>query len=482
MRTKLFAVFSLIIIASMILSACGTQKIVETVVVEKQGQTIVVTATPEPVVAPAAKEFKSKDPTTWTEATFGDPETFDPALDYESGGIAVLQNVYDTLIFYKREDPNTFIPQLATEVPSLENGGISQDGKTYTFKVRTGVKFHDGSDMTVEDVAYSIQRGLLQGGTASPQWLLTEPLLGAGLYDVTDLFPASLVTTTLTAQGITGTETLNDDPANLAKMPAEELKKVCETVTSKIVADATNNTVTFKLEQPWAPFIPTLANSWGGVMSKKWAVANGAWDGDCATWQKFYGKSSDEINKTKIGTSEMGTGPYMIDHWTPGEEYVLKAFDSYWRTEPAWDGGPTGAPKLKTIIVKNVAEFSTRYAMLQAGDVDWAAVGSTADWPQMDDLTGETCDPQINCTPTAKPDAPLMVVKGYPTATRTDFFFTFELNTSGGNNFIGSGKLDGNGVPPDFFSDIHVRRAFAYCFNYDTYLNDVLLGEAVRST
>lgn len=41
--------------------------------------------------------------------------------------------------------------------------------------------------------------------------------------------------------------------------------------------------------------------------------------------------------------------------------------------------------------------------------------------------------------------------------------------------------MDGNGIPADFFSDIHVRKAFAYCFNYDAYLNDVLLGEGVRS-
>jgi peptide/nickel transport system substrate-binding protein len=60
-------------------------------------------------------------------------------------------------------------------------------------------------------------------------------------------------------------------------------------------------------------------------------------------------------------------------------------------------------------------------------------------------------------------------------------FFTFNINTAGGNNFIGSGQLDGNGIPPNFFSDAHVRKGFAYCFNYDTYNRDVLLGEGVRS-
>ena len=34
------------------------------------------------------------------------------------------------------------------------------------------------------------------------------------------------------------------------------------------------------------------------------------------------------------------------------------------------------------------------------------------------------------------------------------------------SNYIGSGQLDGNGVPPDFFSDLHIRKAFAYSFDF----------------
>ncbi|MCU0489485.1 MAG: ABC transporter substrate-binding protein [Anaerolineales bacterium] len=483
MRNKLFFVFSMLIVASMILSACATpapQTVIETVVVEKEGQTVIETVVvevpveaEEPEAAPV--EFTSADPTTFINASFGEAETLDPALDYESAGIQVIQNIYDTLIYYDKEQATEFIPQLALEVPTVENGGISADGKTYTFKIRPGVKFHDGSDMTVEDVAFTFQRGLLQGGTFSPQWLLTEPLLGAGYYDVTDL-----ITPTLAGPDV---ETLNDDPENLIKVPAEVLAATCEKVKSTIVADAAAGTVTFNLAQPWAPFVPTLANGWGGIMSKAWVGANGGWDGDCATWQNFYGKSSEQINETPIGSSAMGTGPYILDHWTKGEELVLVANENYWRTEPMWEGGPSGAPALKKVIEKNVEEFSTRFAMLQAGDADFAAVGSVADWPQMDTLTSQVCQLEDNnCEVFGEdPAAPLEMITGYPTASRTDFFFTFALDTSGGNNFMGSGMLDGNGIPPNFFSDLNVRLGFAYCFNYDVYLNDVLLGEAIRS-
>ncbi len=59
---------------------------------------------------------------------------------------------------------------------------------------------------------------------------------------------------------------------------------------------------------------------------------------------------------------------------------------------------------------------------------------------------------------------------------------TSTINTEGGNDFIGSGKLDGNGVPADFFSDVNVRKAFAYCFDWDTYIRDVEQGEGTQAT
>ena len=479
MRNKLFVLASLVIIASMVLVACaqptattapqpaqpGVTQVVQTSVV-KETQIVkevqVVTATP-PAAAPA-KEFKSKDPTTYTQVTFGGPETLDPALDYETAGSEVIQSVYDTLVWYNGGDPNTFVPNLATEVPNLENGGISADGKTITFKVRQGVKFHDGSDLTVDDVAYTFQRGLLQGGGSSPQFLLTEPLLGVGTSDVAELVDPKYV----------------DDPANLQKADPAKLEAACKQVTDAIVADKSANTVSFKLAQPWGPFLATVANGWGSIQSKAWVQKGGGWDGDCKTWQNFYAKTSAELNATPLGSTAMGTGPYKLDHWTPGEEVVLKANDSYWRTEPGWKGGPSGVARLKTVIIKQVDEFSTRYAMLQAGDADAITTGPD-NWPQMDTLVGESCDLTIDTCKVTDASKAIRRVGKLPSGSRTDAFFTFKLNTDGGNNFMGSGKLDGNGIPPDFFNDIHVRKAFAYCFNYDQYLKDVLQGEGVRS-
>ena len=67
-----------------------------------------------------------------------------------------------------------------TEVPTLENGGISADGKTYTFTIRQGVKFQEGADLTPEDVAYSFKRNMIVDPDGGPMWMLIEALTVTG--------------------------------------------------------------------------------------------------------------------------------------------------------------------------------------------------------------------------------------------------------------------------------------------------------------
>jgi peptide/nickel transport system substrate-binding protein len=89
-----------------------------------------------------------------------------------------------------------------------------------------------------------------------------------------------------------------------------------------------------------------------------------------------------------------------------------------------------------------------------------------------------SCDTQTGqCQPTDKPNNPLRRFTGYFAPVHTDAFFNFKVDETGGNNFLGSGKVDGNGIPADFFSDVHVRRAFAYCFDWDTFIKDTMQGQ-----
>jgi peptide/nickel transport system substrate-binding protein len=310
--------------------------------------------------APMTKTADSVNPDVITVVTSGDTDTLDPALAYDTSSGEIIQNVYETLIFYDGVATDKFVPQLATEVPTIENGGISADGKTWTFKIREGVKFHEGGDLTASDVAYSLQRGLLQGGYSSPQWLLAEPFFGVGLDDITMLVDEGA--------------SADDRESLLANDPAK-LVAACETVKAAIVADDAAGTVTLNLAQAWGPMLPTLANSWGSIMDSEWVVENGGWDGSCDTWQNYYGMTSAEDPFTSIAN---GTGPYKVSLWTPNEETVLEAFDGYWGT-PA---------NVKTVIRKIVEEFGTRFSMLQQGDADIIYVPAEQR-PQVDPLVGE---------------------------------------------------------------------------------------------
>ena len=77
---------------------------------------------------------------------------------YLSGGTKDQDASAITLEPLANYDPNgTMVPKLAVEIPSVENGGISEDLMSITWKLKEGVKWSDGSDMTAEDVVFTWQ-------------------------------------------------------------------------------------------------------------------------------------------------------------------------------------------------------------------------------------------------------------------------------------------------------------------------------------
>lgn len=355
-----------------------------------------------------SKSAAAPDPTTLTYVSFGDLDTMDPAWNYENVGGDLMGNVYDSLVTYEGPDPLGYVPQLAT---SWE---ITDEGKTYTFTIREGVKFHEGQDLTPEDVAYTFQRAILQGGLFSPQFLFTEPFFGIGTYDVAELVDPELA----------------DDPEGLQAADPAALLAACEQVTSAIVADDAAGTVTMHLAQGWAPFLSTLAGSWGSVLDKGWSVENGAWDGDCSTWQNFYGIGSDN---SPLRAVMNGTGPYILDHWTPGVETVLVANENYWRTAEvgsAWEGGPVGTAAIKTVVYLIVDEWSTRRAMLETGDADFVSV-PRAFIDQLADMVAQECVfdlvAGVHVCGDLDPSKALIVWIGQPSTSRTDVFFVLNI-------------------------------------------------------
>lgn len=103
------------------------------------------------------------------EGTTVDPAQVEPG----EGGETIITQVYERLVEFGPEGPE-LIPGLAEEVPTADNGLISEDGLTYTFPIRQGVVFHDGTELTAEDVKYSWDRAMTMNLPESSAGILID--------------------------------------------------------------------------------------------------------------------------------------------------------------------------------------------------------------------------------------------------------------------------------------------------------------------
>jgi len=379
-----------------------------------------------------------KNPDTIVEATIGGPETMDPHWSYDTASGEVIYHTYDCLIAYKGESLSEFVPMLATEVPSAKNGLIKDNGLTYIFPIRKGVKFQNGDILTPEDVEYSFERGMIFDRSGGPGWMLLEPLCGVGSIEEV-------------ATKVTGVENYGD------MFDGDELKPEYKDAMTKVYTDYVDKTVEvdgdkviFHLAQPYAPFLNIISHggSWGSIIDKKWSIAQGAWDGKADTWWKYHDPKCEE---DPLYATANGTGAFMLKKWIPEEVIMLERFNDYWQ----------GPAKIKNVVIKYVNEWTTRKLMLQTGDADMVYVPNQ----YMDEVTGMEG---------------VRVVEDLPTLQNAVSMFPWIINAEGNPN-IGSGKLDGEGIPSDFFSDIHVRKGFSYLFPYELFIDKIQKGRAIRN-
>ena len=89
-----------------------------------------------------------------------DVSTLDPAIGYDWQNWSMIKSLFNGLMDYK---PGT--TELTLDL--AESMDISEDGLTYTFKLREGVKFHNGRALTADDIKYSIER-TVNPATQSP--------------------------------------------------------------------------------------------------------------------------------------------------------------------------------------------------------------------------------------------------------------------------------------------------------------------------
>ncbi len=427
--------FAVALIAALLLASC-TPASSGTPIPRKAGT---------PGSGPAPSNRPAKNPDSLIEATISGPESLDPAWQYDTASEDVGIQVYETLLFPKKDSATDFVPMLAT------SWNVSSDGKTYTFNIRKNVKFQQGQPLTPEDVAYSFQRGMLQDRAGGPQWIMLEPFFGLNV------------------------QSFQDDV--VTKQFNGSFVAACQAVQKAVTFDNNAGTVTLNLKQPYGPMLQILAGSWASIISKPWAIQQGDWDGNCSDAQKFHNPSAEQDHLFKVMN---GTGPYMLTKWIPNQETDLASNPNYWNTSPLWAGGPSGVAKIKNVVIKVIPEWGTRFATFKTGDADINYV-DTQFYSQIDPLVKNTCNGNAQCT-VSNSNGSFTLWKGLPADEVATIFMTQHVNTGGGMpTQMGSGKLDGNGIPPDFFSDIHIRQAFNYCFDWDTYIKQVYNGEAIQS-
>lgn len=142
---SIWLVLSLTLAVSLILAACGGQATQPP-----------PAATQPPVAAteaPTEMAMQMGEPIVI--AMYQEPESLNPYLSVQT-----VVNVLATAVFQSLLDiapDGSFIPALATEVPSIANGGLSEDGLTITYKLREGVKWADGQPFTSADVKFTWQ-------------------------------------------------------------------------------------------------------------------------------------------------------------------------------------------------------------------------------------------------------------------------------------------------------------------------------------
>ncbi len=181
-----------------------------------------------------------------------EPVTLDPAIDFEGPGWAIEHCIFGNLLNYSSGPGSAgtkIVPDMATVVPTVANGGITNGGKTYIFHIRPGIKFAPpvNREVTAADFVYSFQRMMS---------LPTAP--AKGYY-----------------AGIVGLQAfLNGKAKTIAGYKA----------TGKY-------TLEVDLEQPIATFLNIMEMPFSAPVAKEWV----------ARWGK------------QVGRHPLGTGPYVAD-------------------------------------------------------------------------------------------------------------------------------------------------------------------------
>ena len=219
-----------------------------------------------------------------------DPSTLDPAFITDVSGGSIAAKLFNGLVRIGDNKNLHVVPDIA------KSWSTSPDGLTYRFRLRHGVKFSDGREVTAADFKYSFER-VLDRNTLSPNTWVLDRLAGAR-----EFMDGK-------AKGVEGIKVLGPYELEL------------------------------KLEKPFSPFLSLLAMTAAYVVPREEAGK-----------KQGYSFSSHPV----------GTGPFVVEKWTPNERLVLRARGDYFG----------GAPKIRGIVYRVIPEELTMVVEFELGNLD----------------------------------------------------------------------------------------------------------------
>ncbi len=361
--------------------------------------------------------------TTLVWETIGNPDYMDPHNNYESYGSWIHYNVYETLYTYEWDslDTDPTVPLLAK---SLE---ISSDGLNYTFTLRQGIKFHDGTPFNASAVQYNFERMLGTFDPSGPVWMVAEPILGGQAIE----------------------DAVYSEDTALHKQLWEQW--VADNRAGKgavIVLD--DYTVRIRLAYPYSPFLAAITYEVAAMISPTFVENNGG---------ITVGAHNEYIDK-----HTSGTGPYMLTEWVLDQRVVLTKNPNYWREDDAKTKFPN-AGYFETIIIKTNEDANSRILNLQTGAADsvyWPTTHAFQIYNNVsppafasNDGTVQSLDPNIK------------VWAKYPSFTIASIHFTMSDTI---NDTLLARPIENP------FRLKNVRKAFSYAFDYQTAIDNILNG------
>jgi peptide/nickel transport system substrate-binding protein len=254
-----------------------------------------------------AKVNKSGAGTTLVFAGAADPTYLDPALVSDGESFRVTEQIFESLVKLK---PGSTVVQ-----PALATKWTSKNAKDWTFTLRRGVKFHDGTPFNAAAVCFNYNRqynftGAFQDASATYYW---QTVFGGFKHnESSDLSPSLYIG--CTAHG--------------------------------------KYSVTIHLRTPSGPFLPAQVISSFGIQSPTALQKYGADKGELRNGT-FYPTGSYAFSHPT------GTGPFRFQSWTVGEKVVLVRNNSYWGKKP----------RINTLIIRPIANNTARLQALQTGEV-----------------------------------------------------------------------------------------------------------------